>query len=170
MNIGITFGCFIPLHKGHLSMIDRSLKENHLTIIGVCGFDNDRGKDFISFRKRIQLMKMLYAKENVKVVVIDDKKIGLDGTFTLENWRWWCTELFVNAGINPYVKTNNITWYSGELSYFSKIRCLYPKHIFELLDRENIDISGTEIRKNPKKYEDMIHPLFREYLYEKKIL
>lgn len=41
MNIGITFGCFIPLHKGHLSMIDRSIKENQLTIIGVCGFDND---------------------------------------------------------------------------------------------------------------------------------
>lgn len=60
--------------------------------------------------------------------------------------------------------------HSGESSYFSKIRCLYPKHIFELLDRESIDISGTEIRKNPKKYEDMIHPLFREYLYEKKIL
>ena len=44
----------------------------------------------------------------MKVVVIDDKKIGLDGTFTLENWRWWCTELFVNAGINPYVKTNKL--------------------------------------------------------------
>lgn len=171
MNIGITFGCFIPLHKGHLSMINKSLKENDLTIIGVCGFDDDRGKNFIPFQKRYQLMKMLYERnEKVKIVLIDDKKLGLDGTFTLDNWRWWCTELFVNAGINPYVKTNNITWYSGESNYLSKIRSLYSKHHFELLNRENIEISGTKIRNNPKKYEDMIHPLFRKFLYGKKIL
>ena len=171
MNIGITFGCFIPLHKGHLSMINKSLKENDLTIIGVCGFDDDRGKNFIPFQKRYQLMKMLYERnEKVKIVLIDDKKLGLDGTFTLDNWRWWCTELFVNAGINSYVKTNNITWYSGESNYLSKIRSLYSKHHFELLNRENIEISGTKIRNNPKKYEDMIHPLFRKFLYGKKIL
>lgn len=34
--IGITFGCFIPLHKGHMSMIDLSLKDNDITVIGVC--------------------------------------------------------------------------------------------------------------------------------------
>ena len=171
MNIGITFGCFIPLHKGHLSMINKSLEENDLTIIGVCGFDDDRGKDFIPFQKRYQLMKILYGRnEKVKVVLIDDKKLGLDGTFTLDNWRWWSMELFVNAGINPYVKTNNITWYSGEPSYFSRIRSLYPRHHFELLNRENIEISGTKIRNNPKKYKDMIHPLFRGYFCGKKIL
>ena len=57
MKIGIVFGCFIPLHQGHLSLINKAIQENDKVIIGVCGFDDDRGKDFISFKTRIELIK-----------------------------------------------------------------------------------------------------------------
>lgn len=50
MKIGITFGCFIPLHVGHMAMIERSVRENDRTIIAVCGYDDDRGKDFIHLK------------------------------------------------------------------------------------------------------------------------
>lgn len=170
MRIGITFGCFIPLHAGHLWMIDKAFNQNDLLIIGVCGYDDDRGKDFIPFRERFKLMNNIYSyNSRIIVVPIDDKKLGLDGTFTLENWRLWCNELFQNANINPETD-DELTWYSGEKSYLSKISAIYPKHKFELLDRSIKTISGTMVRKNPEKYKAFIHPIFREYLYKKGIL
>ena len=35
--VGITFGCFIPLHKGHLSIIKQAETENNSVILGVTG-------------------------------------------------------------------------------------------------------------------------------------
>ena len=170
MRIGIIFGCFIPFHTGHIWMINKAFNENDLLIIGVCGYDDDRGKDFISFRERFKLMYNLYGHDSRTMVVpIDDKKLDLDGTFTLENWRLWCNELFQNAHIDPELN-DEFTWYSGEKSYLSKISTLYPKHKFELLDRSIKAVSGTMIRENPEKYKRFIHPAFREYLYEKGIL
>lgn len=171
MRIGITFGCFIPLHEGHTRMLDIASKENDLLIIGVCGYDNDRGKDFIPFRERFKLMYNLYDyNSKIIVVPIDDKKLGLDGTFTLDNWRLWCNELFQNANINPE-SNNKFIWYSGEKSYLSKLSTLYyPKHEFILLDRSIKAVSGTMIRNNPEQYKRFIHPIFREYLYRNGIL
>ena len=57
--VGVVFGCFIPLQKGHLSLIDKALK-NDKVIIGVCGYDLDRGKDFIPFKDRIELIKEIF--------------------------------------------------------------------------------------------------------------
>lgn len=165
MKIGITFGCFIPLHKGHMAMISRSRCHNDITIIGVCGYDDDRGHDFIPFETRYNLIKKIYQNaSDVVVVKIDDKKLNLDGTFTLENWRLWCDELFTNAKINPDNMSNTYTWYSGEAAYFEKLRLLYPLHEFYLLNRGDIGISGTMIRKNVNYYKSVIHPVFREYL------
>ena len=38
--VGLVFGCFIPMHKGHLYMIDKALEENDRIVLGVCGFDD----------------------------------------------------------------------------------------------------------------------------------
>ncbi|MBP3824563.1 MAG: adenylyltransferase/cytidyltransferase family protein, partial [Butyrivibrio sp.] len=51
-NIGIVFGCFIPFHKGHESLVKRALDENDRMIIAVCGYQEDRGKDFLPFTVR----------------------------------------------------------------------------------------------------------------------
>lgn len=59
--VGITFGCFIPLHKGHLSIIKQAETENNSVILGVTGHDMDRGRDFIPFLRRLRLMHSVYA-------------------------------------------------------------------------------------------------------------
>lgn len=61
VTIGITFGCFIPLHSGHLDMIQKSRAVHQKTIVAVCGYDGDRGDGFIPFRERIVLMKQVFA-------------------------------------------------------------------------------------------------------------
>ena len=178
MKIGIVFGCFIPLHKGHMSLIDKSFAENDRTIIAICGKEDDRGKDFIPFNIRVTLMYDKYQNEyfsgKVSIVQIDDNKIGMDGTFTLQNWKVWCNELFsqVNenwascgwAALDPNDDSNTITWYTGEPSYKEKIGAIYPNHKFSLADRSKINISGTEIRENPELYVESIASNFIDYL------
>lgn len=167
MKVGIYFGCFIPLHKGHWSIIQKAKKENDHIILGVCGYKNDRGEKFISFCDRIKLIKELFKDDkNTTISVVDDHKIGLTGTFSLEAWKIWSNELFNNSGFNPYDTRHQYTWYSGESSYIEKIKTIFPEHKFSLVERNEIPISGTAIRNNPKKYKEGIHPLFAKYLSE----
>lgn len=163
--VGIVFGCFIPLHKGHLSLVDKALK-NDKVIIGVCGYDLDRGKDFIPFKDRVELIKEIF--NDLTVVSVDDHKIGLTGKFDLESWKVWCNELFKNADLDPL--ENEIAWYLGEQSYLEMLKTIYPKHTFELVERAVIPVSGTMIRENPKENIKEIHPVFIEYLKEKNII
>ena len=165
MKIGIVFGCFIPLHQGHLSLINKAIQENDKVIIGVCGFDDDRGKDFISFKTRIELIKTKYKDNpNITVVSVDDKNIGLTGKFDISSWKIWSNELFHNANIQS--NTEHITWYTGEQSYVDKLQEIYPKHNFCLVNRNKINISGTKIRENPTKYKEYIDKDFYTYLRE----
>lgn len=161
--VGIVFGCFIPMHKGHESLIKRALEENDKMIIGVCGYRADRGRDFLDFEARFKLVKEMFAeKDNVIVVQIDDKKLGLDGTFTHDNWVLWGDELFFQAGRRP--DDAEYTWYTGEQSYIDKLKVIYPAHNFTLVDREIIKASGTEIRKSPAIHSDDINDFFKSYL------
>lgn len=164
IKIGIVFGCFIPMHKGHESLIKRALDENDKIILAVCGYQTDRGRDFIDFETRIRLVQKMYEndKDRIIVIKIDDKKLGLDGTFTHENWVLWGNELFANAGISP--DSAHFTWYTGEPSYVDKLGAIYPDHTFTLVDRQVIKTSGTEIRNNPNEHENEINSVFLEYL------
>ena len=163
--VGITFGCFIPLHKGHLSIIKQAETENNSVILGVTGHDMDRGRDFIPFLRRIQLMHTIFAcHSNISIAEVDDRSIGLTGTVSLSAWEAWCRELFYTAGYYPDDPHCEFHWYIGEKDYIEKIQVLYPQHHFHLMDRSIIPISGTAIRENPEKYGGYIHPVFLDYL------
>ena len=121
MDVGICFGCFILMHTGHTKLIRVSMKHNDHTILGICGFDEDRGERFIPFRDRIKLVEKAYGRQdNVTLSVVDDKKIGLTGKFDAGSWRIWCDELFKNSGFDPHDTANKYTWYSGEQDYPSR--------------------------------------------------
>lgn len=167
--IGIVFGCFIPMHAGHKKLIDRAMQECDEIIIAVCGYDDDRGKDFIPFKDRVKLVKNIYAdNDRVKVVKLDDKKMGLTGTFSKEAWTIWGTELFKQAKLDP----NNgqiYVWYTGEKSYITKLKQIYKKHhCFILVERDGV--SGTKIRANLRQSTDLIDETFSKYLIDHKKL
>ena len=168
MKIGIVFGCFIPLHTGHMDLISDSVNENDLTIIAVCGKDADRGKDFIPFKDRINLITQIYHHDDrFKIVVLDDEKLGMDGTFSRNNWIKWSADLFLQAGLDPYDGDNKYRWYTGEPNYVRQLMSIYPDHCFTFVPRKLNPISGTKIRENPKKYYYHIAPAFLEYLQKK---
>ncbi len=168
--IGLYFGCFIPLHTGHLTAIQRVRAENDRVLLGVCGYDSDRGQNFIPFQERIKLVRNKYRNEDSIIVTeIDDHKIGLTGTFSEDAWKIWCKEYF-KTYFDPFDDSKEYTWYMGEQSYIDKIRTIYPHHNFVLLDRNEIQISGTAIRENPNQYGHMIEKSFLQYLCQRNIV
>lgn len=170
--IGVTFGCYIPLHSGHINIIRNMLRHHSENIIGVTGYDMDRGRDFVPFLRRVKLVNEIFGTTpGVQVIEVDDKKLGLTGTFSLEAWATWCDYLFRNAaGIDPDDKNCEFHWYIGDAPYIEKIRQLYPTHIFHQMDRSLIPVSGTSIRSNPAANLEHIHPAYIRYLRTNGIL
>ena len=170
MKIGLLFGCFIPMHVGHLDMIKQAISENDKIILGVCGYAEDRGKDFINFTERQKLIRNKFAyNESVIISVVDDKKIGLTGKFDEEAWKNWSKEYFTNAGINPNDNTIEFTWYTGDKQYIDELSKIYPKHNFILLDKTRRNISGTEIREHLESNLMNIDIDFLRYIYATKV-
>ena len=164
--VGIVFGCFIPLHDGHKHLIEEALRENDKIIIAVCGYDSDRGKDFIPFSVRYDLMRIAYEDDNIFVVKVDDHKIGLTGLFDDTSWRSWGDELFsqVKENYNMHCGNFEFTWYTGELSYVEKLSAIYTKDNFKYFGRQAIKVSGTKIRENYDLYKHRVDDLFRRYI------
>lgn len=169
--IGIVFGCFIPLHEGHVRLINDAIRENDTVIIAVCGYDDDRGKDFIPFSDRYELMCEKYqGDDKIRIVKVDDHKIGLTGLFDNESWKIWGTELFTEYFRNyDFFKTAEVTWYTGELSYITKLSEIYKQDNFKYYGRSKVNISGTKIRGDYDSYKDMVDDIFRRYLEENEV-
>lgn len=167
IKIGIMFGCFIPFHSGHNDLIQQALQENNNLLLCVTGYDLDRGHDFIPFLRRVRLMREIFENDpRIITSEVDDKKIGLTGTFSETAWKTWCEEMFANASqkLDPNAPNIIYTWYTGEQRYIDKIKANYPAHQFKLIDRNINPISGTKVRENPSKYINEIHPTFVKYL------
>ena len=70
---GMVLGTFCPLHKGHMDLIMRAKKENDLCYVIVCGYDGDRGEDFLPLSKRYRYVKETFKDDElVKVIYIND--------------------------------------------------------------------------------------------------
>ena len=169
--IGIVFGCFIPLHDGHKRLIKDAIRENDKVIIAVCGYDDDRGKDFIPFSDRYELMCKKYEYDNnIYIVKVDDHKIGLTGLFDKRSWIKWGDELF-GACFEKYGLSDDdiqFTWYTGELDYVTKLSEIYKDDNFKYYGRHMLNISGTMIRNNYDAYKNMVDYDFRKYLEKEK--
>ena len=171
--IGVVFGCFIPLHRGHLKLIEDALRENDIIILGICGSTNDRGKDFITFSDRCHLLWEKY-KNNPRVylVELDDDEIGLTGKFDIPSWSMWARALFdgfqEESGWEDYEILNaQFTWYTGELNYVEKLSEILRDDNFKYYGRQATPISGTKIRGDYKRYRCCVDEDFRKYLDKK---
>jgi NadR type nicotinamide-nucleotide adenylyltransferase len=182
MKIGITFGGYCPMHQGHLDLIMKAKKENDICYVVVCGYDNEPRADEIglTLNRRFTLVKQMFKDdEQIRVLQVNDTKLGIDESQSESNWDIWlnCVQdqiekiensnRFVANYIDEYV------WYVGEESYVKALekRKYVPGEMNTFpcidkvvyVDRGNNPISATMIRENPIKYWNKIAWPFRQF-------
>ena len=182
MKIGVTFGGYCPMHQGHLDLIMRAKKENDICYVVVCGYDNEPRADEIglTLNRRFTLIKQMFKDdEQIRVIMVNDTKLGIDESQSESNWNIWlnCVQdqiekiensnRFVSNYIEEYV------WYVGEESYVKSLekRKYIPGEMNTFpcidkvvyVDRGINPISATMIRENPIKYWNKIAWPFRQY-------
>ena len=180
MKVGITFGGYCPMHQGHLDLIMQAKKENDICYVIVCGYDNEPRADEIglTLNRRFSLVKQMFKDdEQIRVLQVNDTKLGIDESMSDSNWDIWLSyiarqinnmEVILNT--KGYI---NYTWYVGEKSYVDALeKRKYDKFTFAgwniidnvvYVERTINPISATMIRENPIKHWNKIAWAFRPY-------
>ena len=169
MRIGITFGGYCPMHQGHLDLIMRAKKENDICYVVVCGYDNEprANETGLTLNRRFTLVKQMFKDdEQIRVVQVNDTKLGIDESMSDSNWDIWLN--YITKNLIPEGQIGNrFTWYVGEESYEKALihRACEMWKINEIVyvERDKNPISATMIRENPIKYWNKIAWAFRPY-------
>ena len=167
-NIGICFGGYCPMHRGHLDVIMKAKKQCDKVIVVVCGYDNEpRGEEIgLNLDERYALVKLFFKNdEQIIVIKINDTKLGIDESMCEGNWRIWTSavlrKMYIVFPDLYQLKLNyRITYYVAEERYVKDLEAIGEKTIY--IPRVN-PISGTEVRKKPLKWFDQIVSTFQPY-------
>lgn len=132
MKLGLIIGRFQPVHDGHLSIIERSLKENDHTLILV-GSSNKLPdfKNPFTAQERLKLLHDNLGEANYTLVSLKDKP-------TDDEWIQDVIATVMNVEDDPtqvtlYCAPKDEDWYRKNL--------LYP-----IVTLDNISISATQVR------------------------
>ena len=169
MRIGITFGGYCPMHQGHLDLIMQAKKENDVCYVVVCGYDNEPRADEIglTLNRRFTLIKQMFKDdEQIKVVQVNDTKLGIDESQSDSNWDIWLTYVTKKLVKEGQIG-NKFTWYVGEKNYVKSLE-ERAKNMWKIneviyIERGINPISATMIRENPIKYWNKIAWPFRQF-------
>ena len=90
--IGICFGGYCPMHRGHLDGIMRAKKENDKVFVIVCGYNNEprAGNINMTLKERTAIVRKIFRNDEIiKVLTINDSDLGIDESMSKENWVVW---------------------------------------------------------------------------------
>ena len=160
--VGVVFGSFAPLHRGHLDLIMRAKKENDGgCIVIVCGYDGDKGEPLMPHNKRYRYVREFFADDDlVAVYGINETEIGIDNY--PNGWNGWINEFksIYSRAVESPDETLRV-WYVGDENYYVDLTKRFHEKAV-LVNRLKITpISATMIRQNPIKYWDKIAYPFR---------
>lgn len=159
--IGIVFGTFAPMHRGHIDLIIKAKRECDLVKVIVSGRAKDRGdKIGLSLEKRFRYVREVFANDNL----VEVSKLDENNMPAMPNgWDVWLDKLFEIANID---KNNNLLFFVNEKEYVEELE---TRGFKTQTEERNFGISATLIRNNPFKYWRYIAVPFRRH-FTKKIL
>ena len=150
--IGMFVGKFLPPHIGHINAIKKAAKMCD-TLFVIVGGDEERNKqlcdeagiDFIDLKTKTKWIKNeLKGISNIKVISFNE-----EGIPTMPNgWKEWSERL------KKLLPEKIDVIYGSEREYEKEYKKYFSDSKYVLQDefREEISISSTQIRSNPKKY------------------
>lgn len=154
---GLVLGKFMPLHQGHLALIDFARARCDSLVVLLCGQDDI--EPIPSALRRQWLSEALRARTDCELV-FTDVKLPNTSESSQEISRLWAEWIGENIpGVDVF--------FSSEP---------YGKFVAEFLgiehepfdpERSNVPVSGTEIRKNPLKYWEYLARPARPYFVKK---
>ena len=173
MKNGIIFGKFYPVHIGHVNFIQKCKEKVDKLYVVLC-FDKDRDKKLfeetgkkIKSEWRYNILKEEFSNDaKIEILVLDETGI----IFYPCGWEEWSnavdkmlTEHNVNIDV---VFTNEIKDVENYKKYFKNLKNINDN--FEVVstdvNRNEIHISATEIRKNPVKNKNFLTSSGKHYL------
>lgn len=155
--VGMYGGSFNPLHLGHVNDIIIAKNECKKLYIPVSISDDPKE---IDGRTRVMWLKNITKDmENVEVFPIYSNNIDKESY----NWQKGVED------VKEYIKTKiDIVFAGSDYKGENLWENLYKESKVIYFDREEINISSTEIRQNPYKYFDYLPACVKKY-YTKKV-
>jgi HTH-type transcriptional regulator, transcriptional repressor of NAD biosynthesis genes len=156
MHTGLVFGKFMPVHKGHLALIDFALAQCQHVIVSMSFTLTDP----ISPALRFAWLNDIF-KDNPRVKLVQYLDDFNDEKLTIfEAAKLWAS--FINREfpeIDGFFCSEN---YGEPLAFHLQKPCI----IFDK-DRFQIPISATQIRQNPMENLDFLPENVKDYFLEK---
>lgn len=159
--VGIVFGTFAPMHRGHIDLIIKAKRICDSVKVIVSGREGDRGdKIGLSLQKRFRYIREVFNDDSlVEVLKLDEANMPL----MPEGWDVWLDELFNVSNTN---KDDDLLFFVNEDEYVEELQ----KRGFKTQSEErNFGISASLIRENPFQYWRFIAQPFKRH-FTKKVL
>jgi len=156
MKKGLVFGKYMPVHKGHLALIEFAKSQCEEVIVSMSFMPNDPIDHELRFS---WLRKIFEGQENVQVVEkIDD--FHDENLPLFEATKIWAA--FIRREFPDIEAFFCSEDYGEPLSFHLGLPCiLFDKN------RDKVSISATKIRQNPYKYWNFIPEIVQPYFIKK---
>lgn len=164
--LGVVFGTFAPMHRGHVHLIQTAKTENDGVIVIVSGYEGDKGDAIgLDLQKRFRYTRELFNNDElVKVVKVNETNL----TRYPHGWEEWLKVVEKKLKNSSYEGTEFV-FYTGESDTEEELSIYRPKYFIHYVDQKEVPISSTLIRSNPIKYWNYISHPFRRH-FTKKVL
>lgn len=155
MKRGLVLGKFMPLHKGHMALIDFALDGcDELIVLVSASYDEP-----IPGSKRLEWIEQTYKYNNkIKPLLLIYDEAVLPNTSTSSEW---VSKLWANY-LKEYLPPIDVIFASEAYAAFIG-RFLDCAHVIFDESRKIVPVSATEIRKAPFIYWDFIPEEIRSY-------
>lgn len=159
MKRGLVIGKFMPLHNGHISLIEYARKQCDEVVVLVCVEDNEPINGDLRYMWVTEFFRN-YSDVKPHMFKFNDSDLPATSVSSRSISKLWAEAILrLNLNIDVIISSEQYGQYLAEYMNISNID--YD------ISRNNLPISATLIRENPYKYWDFIPRNVQRYYFKK---